>query len=87
MSHQVQSVVFHGQDFVLIGNTTDGGALATIEEYEHGYISYAHLTPDGRILRLGCQLGIREELEMRGLVDVTLRFNVLASTPSKIYQP
>ena len=55
-------VRFQDQDFLLLGDLTEGGPLATPEQYQHGQCSYAHLFEDGQIRRFGKIIGTRADL-------------------------
>lgn len=56
-------VTFQGNEYLLIGNLKEGGSLATEEQYENFELPFAHLMPDGRILRFGVQIGTKEDLK------------------------
>jgi len=57
-------VIFKGRECLLIGDRLLGWAIATKEEYENFLPSYAHLFPDGRILRHGVQIGTVKDLRL-----------------------
>lgn len=56
-------IKFQGQEFLLIGDKETGGAIATQEAYENFDPSFAHLFPDGRILRHKSQIGTLKDIE------------------------
>lgn len=56
------TVRFQGNEYLLIGDLDSGGPLATREQYTAGECSFAHLFPDGRILRFGEQIGTQADL-------------------------
>lgn len=63
-----KKIRFQGQEFFLIG-----GAIATKEQYENGKCSYAHLMPNGEILRFGVQIGSRKDIEFLGEEELNPR--------------
>lgn len=62
----MKTIKFQGVDYLLVGDMIDGGAIATIEQYENGRCSFAHMTPDGRIMRFHVTIGHRDEVEVTG---------------------
>ena len=54
---------FKGKFLILIGSKKEGGALATVRNFENGRFSYAHLFSDGKILRNGEEIGNVEDLK------------------------
>jgi hypothetical protein len=62
-------VRFKGTIYVLVGDDDGSGAIATKEDYENGEVSFAHLMPDGRILRYNEQIGTSADLEDLGACD------------------
>ena len=68
----VEQITLHGKSFVFVGDAerTDG-AIATEYQYRHGLRPYAHLYRDGRILRLGQQIGSWEDIEWGESVEIT----------------
>lgn len=56
-------IKFQGNDYLLIGETPREGAIATPEQYGNFDISYAHLFPDGRVMRHKQQIGNREDIQ------------------------
>lgn len=63
----MRKVRFQGKEFLLTGD--NDGALTTEELYVEGRCSYAHLMPDGRIMRFLKQIGAKEDLEFLEEVD------------------
>ena len=57
------NIKFNGEDYLLIGDIEGGGAIATKEQYENFELSYAHLFPDGIIMRFEVQIGTINDLE------------------------
>ena len=55
----VEKIRFLNEEFVLIG----GDSIAKKEAYENFESSFAHLFPDGIILRHGQQIGTKEDIE------------------------
>lgn len=64
MKDKVKKIRFQGSEFYLIGETE--GAIATKEQYEGGLCSFAHLTPNGEVMRFGTQIGTRNDIEFLG---------------------
>lgn len=56
-----KKIRFQGEEYLLIGETN--GAIAKEDDYRHGRCSYAHLYPDGRILRFREQIGTIDDVE------------------------
>ncbi len=57
---------FQGNEYILIGEKVGGeweGAIATQEAYDNFQESFAHLMPDGRILRFSECIGDLEDIE------------------------
>ena len=54
------AIEFEGRPYVLIGRTE--GAITTPEDYRQGQCSYAHLYPDGTIMRFGQAIGTRADI-------------------------
>jgi hypothetical protein len=63
----IQKIKFQGNEYLLVGETS--GAIATEEQYSGFAPSFAHLFPDGRIMRYGTQIGTRADVEFLGPVD------------------
>lgn len=57
-------VRLHGKPYRLIGDLEAGGGLSEDGAFERGECSFAHLFPDGRILRFREQIGTRADLEL-----------------------
>lgn len=61
---------FQGQEYLLIGDSLEtGGAIATAEQYAAGECSYAHLFPDGRVMRFRQVIGSVEDIELIGKAE------------------
>lgn len=58
-----QRLRFKGSGYILIGSKDYGGAIATVEQYEAGKCSFAHLFEDGRVLQFGRQIGTKDDIE------------------------
>lgn len=63
---------FQGNDYILIGDIEEGGAIATEAQYENGECSYAHLCTDGLIRRFRQVIGRLEDLEFVGTSENTI---------------
>ena len=57
-------VRFRGEQYCLFGDLKSGGAIAKHEQFEAWTDSFAHLFPDGSIMRYQEQIGTREDLEI-----------------------
>ena len=58
----MKMATFQGKRWLLPQKTLCNTPLCTIEEYQEGRASYAHIFPDGRILRHGEVIGHRDDL-------------------------
>lgn len=56
-------IKFFGIEYILIG-TLQEGAITTQEQYDTFSDSYAHLFPDGTILRYGSIIGTLSDIEV-----------------------
>ena len=63
-------VRFKRRDYVLVGDLTSGGAIATRDQYRHGLCSYAHLNANGAIERLRKHIGTRDDLTVIREVNI-----------------
>ncbi len=54
-------VRFQGADYILVE-----GALTTVERYEQGLCSYAHMYEDGKVRRFREVIGSADEIETVG---------------------
>jgi hypothetical protein len=72
----IQRILFKGEPFLLVGEHAGSeapeGAISTEPQYRNGLGSYAHLFPDGRVLRHRKQIGTREDVEWLGAWDGTV---------------
>ena len=68
MKKETVRVSFKGMDFWLLSSTGNGRALAPLEHCDaNGHVivldvSFAHLYPDGRLIRFGQQIGTDKDL-------------------------
>ena len=60
------TIRFKDADFVLGGDLKTGGAIATLDDFENGRCSYAHLFKDGTIKRFKKVIGSVEDIEVTG---------------------
>lgn len=58
----VWKIKFKGQDFLLIGDMSDG-AIATPEQYENFLPSYAHLFPNDEVRMYNKIIGNRSDIQ------------------------
>jgi len=65
MSLQMRVRLF-GNDYLLIGDLKNGGAIATEEQYRNFDCSFAHLNKNGNIIRFEEIIGTREDIELPG---------------------
>uniref|UniRef100_A0A6M3LPG7 Uncharacterized protein n=1 Tax=viral metagenome TaxID=1070528 RepID=A0A6M3LPG7_9ZZZZ len=63
MSLQMRVRLF-GNDYLLIGDLENGGAIATEEQFRNFDCSFAYLTQSGNIIQRGKIIGIREDIEL-----------------------
>lgn len=54
---RVRPIRFRGRRYLLIGTKKYGAAIATKRQYENGPNSYAHLFPNGHVVRYGYKIG------------------------------
>jgi hypothetical protein len=64
-----QEIMLFGQIYLLIGDIENGGAIASKECYENFECPYAHLYPNGRIMRFGEQIATRDDIIVREKVE------------------
>jgi len=57
-------ILFKGNEYLLIGDLQTGGAIATEEQFDNFEPSYAHLMPDGRIMRYHRLIGTRDDIRI-----------------------
>ena len=67
----MRKVTFKGEPYLLVSDwrASPGSALATQAQYEQGVASFAHVCPDGQILRYGQVIGSVNDLEMGETID------------------
>ena len=58
----LQRISFQGKEWVLVGTSEHGGAIATKQAFEHGDESYAHLYSNGEIRRYGEVIGSHADI-------------------------
>ena len=63
----LQYIKFQGDTFVL----TEGGAIATENQYKNGLCGYAHLY-DGLIKRHGEIIGTKDDIETLGAANIEI---------------
>ena len=71
---------FKGQEYLLIGNMEEGGAIATREQYESGQCSFAHLMEDGRVMRFREVIGSKSDIELVGECEPEIGIRALVGT-------
>lgn len=57
---------FQKNEYLLIGNVKEGGAICTREQFKNGEASFAHLFADGLIRRYNSVIGSLSDLEIIG---------------------
>ena len=66
-------ISWRGREYVLVnpeGETlADGGAIATVKQWQSGQCSTAHLWPDGTISRFGTYVGTIADIEVLGEIE------------------
>lgn len=60
-------IKFKDKDFLLVGDTD--GAIALREDYESFLPSYAHLFPNGKIMRYQHCIGTRDDIQFIKKID------------------
>lgn len=68
-------IKFKGNEYLLIGNLAEGGAIATQEQYENFERPYAYLFETGEIMRFNEIIGHREDIEVIGKVEPNLKLD------------
>ena len=69
MTDAIKKIRFQGEEYLLIGETD--GAIAKQEDYRHGRCSYAHLFPNGEVMRFKKQIGTIGDIEFLGDAEAT----------------
>lgn len=69
----MKTIKFKGEDYLLVGDMIEGGPIATLEQYENGRCSYAHLYENGDIIRFGELIGNRNEIEVTGEIEASIK--------------
>lgn len=65
-------ITFQGKKLLFVGFREErDGAICSDEQYRNGQTSYAHLFPDGRILRHRVKIGTYEDIEWGERVKIT----------------
>jgi hypothetical protein len=68
---KLKKIRFMGKEMLMSdGKTGIGGAITTKDAYEKGHISFAHLCPDGNIMRYGKIIGTKKDIEIIGEEEV-----------------
>lgn len=57
---------FKGEEYLLIGNTQQGGAICIREQFKNGECNFAQLEADGLIRRFNMVIGSLSDLEIIG---------------------
>ena len=70
---QLQSITFQNNKYVLVGEKE--GAIATKEQIESGTCSFAHLYPNGDIMRFQEKIGMRKDIVFGDMIDVNIADN------------
>lgn len=78
----MRRIRFQGQEWLLVGDRD--GAITTEAWYQAGECSYAHLFPDGAILRFGEEIGRIDEVEFGDPVEIYASAGAMAFV--KCYQ-
>lgn len=76
---KVQKIRFNGEDFILTSPEDDDSPIATIESFQAGECSFAHVykeaskKPDaGKIMRFGKQIGAESDVELGEFIEIDL---------------
>lgn len=72
---RLEAVKWKGETYVLVPSLfgRGGGAIATVDQCENGYMSTAYLFEDGEIWQRGACVGSRADLEWAGTIDVEIK--------------
>lgn len=68
-----KKIRFQGSEYLLIGDMIEGGAIATIEQYEKGLSSFAFLLRNGSVIQRGKVIGSRDEIEVIGECEAEIK--------------
>lgn len=71
------TIKFQDKDYVFVDGPGVGGAIATLDDFENGRCSYAHLYPDGTIKRFNQVIGSVDDIEITGSCEPTLSRDAL----------
>ena len=79
MKEEVQKIRFKGEDYILTCPDDDDSPVATIEQYQKGECSYAHLykktsvkTDAGKVMRFSKRIGWADDIEYGELVEIEI---------------
>lgn len=72
----MKKIKFKNKIYLLVGDMEKGGAIATKKQYQNGYMSFAHLFPEGNIKRFGKIIGTREDVQDMGKIKIQPKINV-----------
>ncbi len=73
MKDSFRKLKFQDKEYILIGGVDDkDGAIATVEQYTQGQCSFAHLLPDGRIVKRKEQIGVIDDIEFGDTIEIEL---------------
>lgn len=73
MAFEKQIELF-GQQYLLLGDFESGGPIATREQYENFECSFAHLQPNGDIMRFHEKIGTRCDIKILNVkVDTNIK--------------
>ena len=67
---KVRKIKFQGRDYILTDPDATNSPIATIEQYQNGHTSYAHLYEDGTINRFGTPIGTKADIEFGEFIEI-----------------
>ena len=75
MKEKVQKIRFNGLDFILPTYDEEDSAITTIEQYQNGECSYAHLfRASGIIAQRHKQIGTIDDIEFGEIVEIEVDY-------------
>ncbi len=73
MNETVQKITFQDQEFILTTPDDKDSPIATIEQFQKGECSYAHLYRDsGRVMRFRKQIGTINDIKFGERIEIEI---------------
>ena len=73
---RVRKIKFQGQDFILTSPNDNSSPIVTVEQFQKGHTSYAHLYEDGTIKRFGALVGTKADIEFGKIIEIEVDMNI-----------